>query len=47
MISVIVIDYKKDNPLLIECLDAVEKQTYRDFEIILLTDYKNNLKYPK
>ncbi len=47
MISVIVIDYKKDNPLLRECLEHLQKQTYKNFEIILLTDYKNNLKYPK
>ena len=47
MVSVVVIDYKKDNPLLRECLDHLQKQTYKDFEIILLTDYKNNLKYPK
>lgn len=47
MISVIVIDYKKDDPLLRECLEHLQKQTYKNFEIILLTDYKNNLSYPK
>lgn len=47
MISVIIVDYKKDNPLLKECLDNLQKQTYLDFEVILLTDQKNNLKYPK
>ncbi len=47
MISVIVIDYKKNNPLLRECLEHLQKQTYKNFEIILLTDYKNELEFPK
>lgn len=47
MISVIVVDYKKENPLLRECLEALLKQSYKNFEIILLTDYKNNLKFPR
>jgi len=42
-VSVIIIDYKKDNPYLIECLDAIQKQTYQRFEIILVTDYYVNL----
>jgi len=46
-ISVIVIDYKKNNPYLSECLDAIERQTYNNFEIILETDHPLNLKYPK
>lgn len=46
-ISIIVIDYKKNNPYLIECLEAIQKQSYHNFEIILVTDYQNNLKYPK
>jgi GT2 family glycosyltransferase len=47
LISIIVIDYKKTNPYLIECLDAIQKQTYQNFEIILETDYPLDLKYPK
>lgn len=39
LISVITVDYKKKNPHLIECLDAIQKQSYKNFEIILVTDY--------
>jgi len=46
LVSIIVIDYKKSNPYLIECLDAIQKQTYRNFEIILETDHPLSLKYP-
>ncbi len=47
LVSVIIIDYKKNNPLLVECLEAIEKQTYRNYEVILVTDYPVCLKYPK
>ncbi len=47
LVSVIVIDYKKKNPYLIECLDSIEKQTYKNFEIILVCDYHVDLDYPK
>jgi cellulose synthase/poly-beta-1,6-N-acetylglucosamine synthase-like glycosyltransferase len=47
LVSVIVIDYKKNNPYLVECLDAIQKQTYKNFEIILVCDYKVSLVYPK
>lgn len=46
-VSVVIVDYKKDNPLLVECLNAVVKQSYRNFEVILLTDYPVSLSYPK
>lgn len=46
-ISIIVVDYKKNNPYLVECLEAIKKQSYKDFEIILVTDYPVKLKYPK
>ncbi len=46
-VSVIVVDYKKNNPYLIECLDAIGRQTYKNFEIILVCDYKVDLKYAK
>lgn len=39
LVSIIVVDYKKKNPYLVECLDAIQKQTYKNFEIILVTDY--------
>jgi len=45
-VSVVVIDYKKNNPYLIECLDALQKQTYKHFEIILETDHPKKIKYP-
>lgn len=46
-VSIIVIDYKKNNPYLVECLDALQRQTYLHYEIILVTDYPNKLHYPK
>lgn len=47
LVSIIVIDYKKENPYLIECLDAIQKETYRNFEIILESDHPLTLNYPK
>jgi glycosyltransferase involved in cell wall biosynthesis len=43
LVSVIVIDYKKVNPLLIECLEEIDKQSYPNFEVILVTDYPVDL----
>src|SRR6266498_3916083 len=47
LVSIIVVDYKKNNPYLSECLEAIEKQSYTNFEIIVVHDLKINLKYPK
>lgn len=47
LVSVIVIDYKKSNSYLLECLEAIKKQTYKDYEIILETDHPLKLKNPK
>ena len=47
LVSIIIIDYKQENPYLLECLNAIGKQTYKNYEIILLTDYKNLLQFPK
>ncbi len=38
-VSIIIVDYKKKNPYLVECLDAIQNQTYKNFEIILVCDY--------
>jgi len=46
-ISIIIIDYKENNPYLKECLDAIGKQSYKKYEIILLTDSPSTLNYPK
>jgi len=46
LVSVVVIDYKKSNPYLLECLNAIGKQTYRNFEVILESDHPLDLKYP-
>jgi glycosyltransferase involved in cell wall biosynthesis len=46
LVSIIVIDYKDNNPYLVENLEAITKQTYKNYETILVTDYKNNLDYP-
>lgn len=47
IVSIIIIDYKKQNPYLIECLKAISKQTHKNFEIILESDYSLKLQYPK
>lgn len=47
LVSIIIVDYKKNNPYLRECLDAIQKQTYRRFETILICDYHVELDYPK
>jgi cellulose synthase/poly-beta-1,6-N-acetylglucosamine synthase-like glycosyltransferase len=46
-VSIIIIDYKENNPYLVECLESIQKQSFKNYEIILVTDYKNNLIYPK
>lgn len=43
LVSIIIVDYKKNNPYLVECLDAIQKQTYKNFEVILVCDYKVDL----
>lgn len=47
LVSVVVVDYKLKNALLEECLSQIGKQTYRNYEIILLTDYPVGLFHPK
>ncbi len=47
LVSIIVVDYKKNNPLLVDCLEAIQKQTYRNYEIVLITDRPVKLHYPK
>ncbi len=47
LVSVIIVDYKKSNPYLKEGLDAIAKQTYKNYEIILITDYPVGLVSPK
>ena len=39
LISIIIIDYKKENPYRTECLEAIQRQTYKNFEVILVTDH--------
>lgn len=48
LVSIIIVDYKKKNPYLIECLNAIQKQKYKNFEVILVTDYNITLpsQYP-
>lgn len=45
--SIIIVDYKKKNPYLVECLEAIQRQKYTNFEVILVSDYPVDLKYPK
>jgi len=48
-VSIILIEYKKNgqNQYLLECLEALKKQTYKNYEIILETDHPLKIKYPK
>jgi len=39
LVSIIIVDYKKENPYLAECLEAIQRQTYKNFEVILVTDH--------
>ncbi|MEK7063971.1 MAG: hypothetical protein AAB939_00625, partial [Patescibacteria group bacterium] len=45
LVSITIVDYKTDNPYLVECLGAIEKQTYRNYEVILVTDYPTTLSF--
>lgn len=47
LVSIIIIDYKIKNPYLDECLEAIKNQSYKNYEIILITDYKTNISSPK
>lgn len=47
LVSIIIVDYKKNNPYLVECLEAIQKQSYKNFEIILVCDYQVKINYPK
>ncbi len=47
LVSIIIVDYKKNNPYLVECFRAINRQTYKNFEVILVTDYRVNLRQPK
>jgi GT2 family glycosyltransferase len=47
LVSIIIVDYKKKNPYLVECLEGIQKQTYKNFEIILVCDYQVALNFPK
>ena len=47
LVSIIIIDYKKDNPYLKESFAAIKKQTYRHYEVILVTDYPVKITAPK
>lgn len=43
----IIIPFKEPTPHLYECLDNIKKQTYKNYEIILLPDEKKMIHYPK
>lgn len=47
LVSIVIVDYKVNNPYLRECLEAIEAQTYKNFEIVVVHDRKINLHYPK
>lgn len=47
LVTVIVIDYKKSNSYLTECLEAIGRQSYENFEVVLESDHPLKLNYPK
>lgn len=47
LVSIIIVDYRADHPYLKESLQAIKAQTYSNYEIILVSDYKTKLKFPK
>ena len=42
LVSIIIIDYKKENPYIAESFEAIKSQSYTNYEIILVTDYRND-----
>ena len=47
LVSIVIVDYKDNNPYLLESLKAIEKQSYQNWEIVLVTDYPTSIKHPK
>ncbi len=47
LVSIIVIDYKRKNPYIANLFKAVQNQSYSNYELLLITDYKNNYQTPK
>ncbi len=47
LVSIIIVDYRANHPYLQESLQAIKKQSYSNYEIILVSDYQNKLKFPK
>ncbi len=47
LVSIIIVDYKETNPYLIESLNKIRDQTYKNYEVILVTDFKSIIKDKK
>lgn len=45
LVSIVIVDYKADNPYLQESLEKINNQSYKNYEVILVTDYKTNIKF--
>lgn len=45
LVSVIIIDHRKTNPYLAENFAGLSRQTFKDFEVLLFTDYENDIKF--
>lgn len=43
LLSVIIVDYKENNPYLVELLEKISIQSYKNFEVILVTDFKTKI----
>lgn len=47
LVSIVIIDYKHDNPYLLESLKNIERQTYKNWEVILVTDFPTPTNFKK
>lgn len=43
LVSIIIVDYKENNPYLTELLEKISFQSYKKFEVILVTDFKTKI----
>lgn len=45
LVSIIIVDYKENNPYLLELLEKIGKQSYKNYEVILVTDFKSDIRF--
>ena len=45
LVSIIIVDYKENNPYLLESLKHIGEQSYKNWQVVLVTDFKTTLKF--